>query len=86
MYGRRVRKRPSYTIEELKEQIAQWAYNSHYWDEETLYHFRCRWCDHAHSPEDIINANYPLCPKNPRLQTFIGELAIKRIKDAIMEA
>lgn len=70
----------------IDAQIAQWIYDSHYWDEETLYNFRCNWCNTTWGPGMTISRDWPLCPKNPVLHSFVGETAMANIKKAIMEA
>ena len=87
MIGKKIKiTQPTVAMIGIDNQIAQWIYDSHYWDEETLGHFRCKWCNTTWDPGMTISRDWPLCPKNPLLKSFVGTTAMANIKKAIMEA
>ena len=85
MIGREIRK-TAIPKDTLQQQLTMWSWNSHLWDEETLYYFRCRWCGVTHAPDDVRDQDYPICKMNPKLTSFVGDGAMNAITKAIKEA
>jgi hypothetical protein len=68
--------------EEDKEKIelAQWAWDSHYWVEYYPGYAECEYCKNQHASEIPITANYPLCRKNPILKKIFAKFLVGNIK------
>lgn len=58
-------------------ELAQWAWDSHYWIENRPGYAQCKWCKKIHTSEMPVDMSYPLCSENPIL---------KRVADEICEA
>lgn len=56
------------TIENLE--LADWAWNSHFWIEEYKGYYKCKWCDRLCTSTEAITVDFPLCVKNPCLIKF----------------
>lgn len=62
------------TISEKQQElfdIANWAWNSHYWVEYHPGYCECKWCGNKHTSEMGITHKFPLCKENPAIKTFI---------------
>ena len=49
-------------------ELANWAWNSHYWDEYSPGYYQCRWCLNLHTSTTGVSAQYPLCNENPAIK------------------
>lgn len=59
------RQMPVLTSEEKeKEELAMWAWNSHYWIEYQEGYYKCKYCG-KHTTNTAGYINFTLCPKNP---------------------
>lgn len=61
--------------EEIHEdyELANWAWNSHWWVEYAPGYCRCKWCKALHTSEQGINKDFPLCNENPAIKKFLKE-------------
>ena len=50
--------------------LAEWAFDSHNWNETMPGYFVCAWCGAGHTSTTRIDIGYPLCEKNPILKSF----------------
>lgn len=48
-------------------ELADWAWNSHYWIEEYSGYYHCKYCGAYFTSTQGITTDTPLCKKNPVL-------------------
>jgi len=49
-------------------ELAGWAFESHWWVEQSPGYMKCKWCDACCTSTTGISRNFPLCLKNPLLE------------------
>jgi len=60
----------------LDHQIAEWAFDSHYWIETSPACYECQWCRITHIA-NCIDKYFPLCKENPALQKLMKRVQSK---------
>lgn len=65
-------------------ELGTWAWDSHLWVETAPGYAKCQWCCAQHTSEMGIGYDFPLCPKNPRIQ-LRDAYAISQVKKAQSE-
>ena len=63
--------------DEEKMALADWVWNSHYWIEYQHGYGKCKYCDKIYTSEMPIDADFPLCEKNPVLGIFFHTVISK---------
>ena len=57
--------------QKINMEIAEWAWQSHYWIESYPGYAQCKWCDRYHTSEMGIDRDFPLCPQNYAIKKYI---------------
>lgn len=59
--------------EETREfiEIANWAWNSHWWVEYSPGYCKCKWCGRDHTSEMGIDKDFPLCEENYAIKKIL---------------
>jgi hypothetical protein len=55
----------------LKDEVAEWAWNSHMWVEHPRGHYKCEWCGAMSGAEVSIGEDYMLCQMNPFIKKLL---------------
>jgi len=60
------------TEKELEDHsLAEWAFDSHNWNETFPGYFTCLWCGIRHTSVQGITKEFPLCKENPILKKLL---------------
>ena len=59
----------------LNLELANWSFNSHYWDEYTPGYFKCKWCGLIHTSTQGWFLDRDLCVENPIVKRMLDDTA-----------
>ena len=51
-------------------ELASWAWNSHYWIEESEGYLKCKYCGKDFTSTMGVRSDFPLCKENPILMGY----------------
>jgi hypothetical protein len=74
---------PTINIPAEEFDIAEWAFDSHFWVENPAGYYICKRCNMLHTSMQAIHKDYQLCSKNPALIKLMGnQIKLDLIKPA----
>ena len=74
-----IKKLSEYKINEkdqLDIELAEWAFQSHYWIETYPGYYECDWCGVKHTSVLGITKDFPLCRNNYAINRFVRDVIL----------